>query len=125
MSDDQEILGEAWRLRNVSAAALAVAEERMRRSVQAASVAQLVAAIETFSPARSSGPEWTRTFEPLAERLWAWRDDATMAALAATFRAKGPPWLAVTNAFSVEHGVHVRASLRQPAWARLPAFALS
>ena len=58
MSDDQEILGEAWRLRNVSAAALAVAEERMRRSVQAASVAQLVAVIETFSPARSSGPEW-------------------------------------------------------------------
>ena len=96
----------------------------MRRAVREATVEQLVSLIEVFSPARSAGPEWTRTFEPLVERLWAWRDDETMAALAEVFRARGMPWMAVANALSPEHGVIVRAGLRQPAWARLPAFAL-
>ena len=96
----------------------------MRRAVREASVEQLVGLMETFSPARSTGPEWTRTFEPLVERLWAWRDDETMAALAEIFRARGMPWMAVTNALAPERGAILRASLRQPAWARLPAFAL-
>jgi hypothetical protein len=60
----------------------------------------------------------------LVERLWAWRDDETMAALAEVFRARGMPWMAVANALSPEHGASIRADLRQPAWARLPAFAL-
>jgi hypothetical protein len=103
---------------------LGLAEEQMRRAVRAADIDALVSLIETFSPARAIGPEWTRTFEPLAERLWAWRDDATMAALAEVFRARGIPWMAVANALSPEEGARVRATLRQPAWARLPAFAL-
>jgi nicotinamidase-related amidase len=59
----------------------------------------------------------------LVERLWAWCNDATMAALAEVFRARGVPWIAVANAFSPEYGATLRAATRQPAWARLPAFA--
>jgi len=116
-------LGEVWRMRNAAAATLALSEEQMRRAVREASVDELVSLIETFSPARSAGPEWTRTFEPLVERLWTWREDDTMAALAEVFRARGMPWLAVTNALSPEQGARVRTELRHPAWARLPAFA--
>jgi hypothetical protein len=47
-----------------------------------------------------------------------------MAALADAFRARGVPWMAVTNALSPENGERIRASLRHPAWARLPAFAM-
>jgi hypothetical protein len=124
MSNDHALLGEIWRIRNAAAATLALTEEQMRRAVHEASVEQLVSLIETFSPARSFGPEWTRTFEPLAERLWAWRDDETIAALAEVFRARGIPWMAVTNALSPDRGVLARANVRQPAWARLPAFTL-
>lgn len=123
MSNDQEPLAACWRVRNAAAETLALAEQQMRRAVGEADVARLVALIETFAPARSAGPEWTRTFEPLVERLWAWRDDATMAALAEAFHARGMPWMAVTNALSPENGAKIRANTRQPAWARLPAFA--
>jgi hypothetical protein len=118
-------LTQAWRLRNAAATALALSEDQMCRAVSGASTEQLVALIEIFSPARSAGPDWTRSFEPLVERLWAWCDDATMAALAETFRARGIPWMAVANALSAEHGARLRAELRQPAWARLPAFAVA
>ncbi len=125
MSDDQTTLDEFWRMRNAAAATLVLSEDQMRRVVRMASIEQLAALIESFSPARSAGAEWTRSFEPLIERLWAWRDNDTMAVLAEIFRARGAPWMAVTNALSPEQGVHLRAHLRQPAWARLPAFALS
>jgi len=124
MSDHQATLGELWRIRNAAAVTLGLTEDQMRRAVLAASVADLVALIESFSPARAAGPEWTRTFEPLVERLWAWRDDATMAALADAFRARGPAWMAVTNALSPENGAHIRTDLRHPAWARMPAFSV-
>ncbi|MEZ5815554.1 MAG: hypothetical protein R3D44_00545 [Hyphomicrobiaceae bacterium] len=113
-----------WRTRNSAAETLALTESQMRRAIGEASVEELVALIETFSPALATGPEWTRTFEPLVERLWAWASDDTMAALSQAFAARGMPWAAVANAFSKENGSRVRASLRQPAWARLPAFAL-
>jgi hypothetical protein len=118
-------LKDLWRIRNAAATALTLSEEQMRRAISDASVEQLAALIETFSPARSAGPEWTRSFEPLVERLWAWRDAATLAELADVFRARGMPWMAVTNALSPENGSRVRSALRQPAWARLPAFALA
>ena len=118
-------LDQAWRQRNAAAATLALSESEMRAAVCAASTEELIALLETFSPARSTGPDWTRSFEPLIERLWAWCDDATMAALAEHFRARGMPWLAVTNALSPDQGVRVRADMRQPAWARLPAFTLA
>lgn len=113
-----------WRTRNAAAQTLTLTEAQMRRAVQDASVDELVALIETYSPALSSGPEWTRTFEPLVERLWIWVGDETMAALAASFASRGMPWATVTNALSKENGARVRANLRTPAWARLPAFAV-
>jgi hypothetical protein len=100
MSNDRAALDELWRIRNAAATTL----------------------IETFAPGRSSGPEWTRTFEPLIERLWAWRDDETIAALARVFGARGLPWAAVARALSPEQGMASRAAPRQAAWARLPAF---
>jgi hypothetical protein len=123
MTQEPATLDELWRVRNAAAVTLGLTEDQMRRAVRSASVEQLTALIETFSPARSTGPEWTRTFEPLVERLWSWRDDATMDALAQVFRAKGMPWAAVATALSAENGARVRSGLRHPAWARLPAFA--
>lgn len=122
MNDNQSTLGELWRIRNAAAATLALTEDQMRRAILGADIDDIVALIESYSPARAAGPEWTRTFEPLIERLWAWRDDATMAALADVFRARGMPWMAVTNALSAENGAIIREDLRHPAWARLPAF---
>lgn len=123
MSDDISALGDLWRLRNAAAVTLGLAEDQMRRAVAAASVEDLVALIETFAPGRSAGTDWTRTFEPLVERLWSWRDDATLAAVAEVFRARGLPWAAVANALSAEAGIRLRDTLRHPAWARRPAFA--
>ena len=48
-----------------------------------------------------------------------------MAALAAEFTARGMPWMAVANAFAPERGAEIRAKVRQPAWARVPAFGLA
>lgn len=125
MGSGDSRLGDLWRLHNAAANALALSEREMQHAIRAASVDDLVQMIESYAPARATGPEWTRTFEPLVERLWAWRDDATMAALADSFGKRGMPWLAVTNALSAENGTRVRAALRQPAWARLPAFAIA
>jgi hypothetical protein len=113
----------AWALRNASAQALLLAESHMQRMVEDASVADLVALVETFSPTRSTGPDWNRTFEPLVERLWSWCDDETMAALEAEFTARGMPWMAVANAFAPERGAELRARIRKPAWSRFPVFA--
>lgn len=118
----QAALGELWRVRNAAAVTLSLTEEQLRRAVQGAGMDDLLALIDGFSPARAIGPDWARTFGPLIERLWAWRDDATMAALADVYRARGPAWMAVVNALSPDQGEHVRANLHHPAWARLPAF---
>ena len=120
MSDGQ--LGDIWRMRNAAAVTLGLAEDQTRRAIATASVDDLVGLIETFSPARSTGPDWTRTFEPFIERLWTWRDAETIAALAEVFRARGGPWAAVTNALSPQQGEHVRETLQHQAWSRLPAF---
>ncbi len=118
-------LSAIWRLRNAAAETLALTEEQVRHRLREASINDLIALLETFSPARSTGPEWTRTFDPLIERLWLWRDDETMAALATAFRAKGVPWATVANALSPEQGATIRAGVRHPAWARLPAFTIA
>ncbi len=117
-------LDELWRVRNAAALTVGLTEDQMRRAVQMASVEDIVALIETFSPARSSGTEWTRTFEPLVERLWSWCDSATMSALADVFQARGMAWRSVAHALSSENGSTARADIRHPAGARLPAFTL-
>jgi len=115
-------LREAWALRNASAQTLLLAEGHLQRLVEEASVTDLVALIETFSPTRSTGPEWSRSIEPLVERLWTWCSDDTMAALEAEFTARGMPWMAVANDFAPERGAELRGRVRPPAWARFPRF---
>jgi hypothetical protein len=113
-------LRDAWALRNATVQALLLAEGHIQRLVEGATVATLVTFIEEFAPSRSTGPEWTRTFEPLAERLWTWCDADTMAALHAEFSARGMPWMAVANAFAPERGAELRGKARRPAWSRFP-----
>ena len=124
MIDDGRVLADAWSARNAVADALIKSETHVRRMVEQASLEQLIALVEEFSPTRSPGPDWTRSFEPLVERLWAWCEPATMAALEAEFRARGLPWMAVANDFTPERGAELRTRVRQPAWARYPAFSI-
>jgi hypothetical protein len=124
-SSDACSLRDAWALRNATAQTLILAEEHMRHLVEASDLAGLIRLIEEFSPTRSTGPEWTRTFEPLAERLWAWCDADRMAALHTEFTARGMPWMAVANAFSPERGAELLGQMRRPAWTRFPVFAIA
>jgi hypothetical protein len=118
-------LRDAWELRNAAAATALKAEEQLRRLLEAAGAEQIVGLLEAFSPARSPGPEWTRSFDPLVERLWAWCDPATLATVEAEFRARGGPWLPVANALTPSRGEELRAQLkRRSAQARLPTFTL-
>jgi hypothetical protein len=122
---DRCALADAWKLRNSAAETLLRTEEHVRRLVEGAEVEELVRLIESFSPTRSPGPEWTRSFDPLAERLWAWCPAETLAALEAEFRARGKGWEPVANAFTAERGAELRAQLRRPRGARYPAFTVA
>ena len=120
-------LRESWELRNAAAFTLIKAEEQLRQLLETADVAEIVGLLEAFSPARSPGPEWTRTFDPLIERLWTWCDAERLAAVEAEFRGRGPNWLSVANALAPEHGARVQAQLRRTVGggeARLPPFTL-
>jgi len=115
-------LKDAWVMRNATTQAMLLAEAHMQAEITSASIEELIALVETFSPTRSSGPDWTRSFEPLAERLWLWCSDETMAALEANFTARGMPWMAIANIFSPERGVQLRERVRPPAGSRFPRF---
>jgi hypothetical protein len=121
----QVALRHAWELRNSAATTLIKSEEQVRGLLQSATVEEIVGLLEAFSPARSPGPEWTRSFDALAERLWAWCDTATLNAVEAHFRARGQPWAAVANALTAERGEQVRAQLRRTSGpTRMPLFTL-
>jgi hypothetical protein len=91
-----------------------------------ASVDDVIALLETFSPGRSPGPEWSRSFDPLVERLWVWCDPTVLGKAEADFRARGAPWAAVANALSPDHGEHLRHRLmRQTRAGRLPPFTIA
>lgn len=123
--DDPRTLVGAWAMRNAAADMLLRTEQHVRRSLAEATVEELVGLVEAFSPTRSPGPEWSRTFEPLVERIWLWARPEAVFGLEANFRARGPIWMAVANAFAPENGRRLHAQIRQPAWARLPALALA
>lgn len=123
--DDPRTLVGAWATRNAAAEVLLRTEQHVRRLLAEATAEELVALIEAFSPTRSPGPEWSRTFEPLVERIWVWARPEAIAEAEANFRARGPVWMAVANALAPENGERLRAQLRQPGWARLPALALA
>jgi hypothetical protein len=119
-------LRDAWELRNAATATLVKTEEQFRQLLQAAGAEQLTSLLEAFSPARSPGPDWTRSLEPLVERLWLWSDAETLATVEAAFRERGPAWMAIANFLSPEHGAEVRARVqRHSQQARLPAMTIA
>jgi hypothetical protein len=118
-------LVDAWKLRNSAAETLIKAEEHVHDLVRDADVEQLTRLIESFTATRAPGPEWSRSFDALAERLWAWCRPETLAALEADFRARGKGWEPMANAFTEKHGEALRRQVRRASGARYPAFTLA
>jgi len=118
-------LREAWELRNAAAESLVKTEEHVRRVLSSASVDDIVELVDAFSPARSPGPEWTRSFDPLVERLWAWCDAAVLAAVKAEYDKRGSAWAAIANALAPEEGERIRTALGRNTINRLPPFTLA
>jgi hypothetical protein len=114
----------SWELRNSAAETLIRVEQQLRSHLATATADDIVVLLESFSPARSPGPDWTRSFDPLVEHLWAWCDPGRLAEVEANFRARGPAWAAVANALAAEHGARLRQRLGPYAPARLPSFSL-
>lgn len=118
-------LRQTWELRNAAAETLIKIEYQLRDSLGSASLEDLVQLLETFSVARSPGPEWTRSFDALVEHLWTWCDPSLLADAEATFRARGNPGAAVANALVPAYGERVKSRLqKQAAPARMPPFIL-
>lgn len=118
-------LRKTWDLRNSAAETLIKIECQLREELRVASLAELVTLLESFSPARSPGPEWTRSFDAVVEHVWTWCDPQLIGALEQDFRGRGPAWGAVANALLPEHGERVRARLlRPPGPSRVPPFTL-
>jgi hypothetical protein len=115
-----------WELRASAAETLIKVEQQLRGQLASATADDLVSLLESFSPARSPGPEWTRSFDPLVEHLWVWCQPALLAEVEASFRARGPAWAPVANALVADYGARVRQRLSQQlAPARLPPFTLA
>jgi hypothetical protein len=118
-------LREDWELRNAAAETLIKVEYLVRDALKVASLEDVVALLEAFSPARSPGPDWTRSLDPLVEHLWLWCDPALLAEAEANFRGRGAGWGAVANALQADHGAELLRKLEQrSAPSRLPPFTL-
>src|SRR5579864_9199778 len=114
-----------WELRTASAETLIRVEVLLRDGLQSASAADVIALLETFSPARSPGPEWTRSFDALVEHLWMWCDPKLIASIEEDFRGRGPAWGAVANALLPDNGERIRARLQHaPVPSRILPFTL-
>jgi hypothetical protein len=114
-----------WELRNAAAETLVKVEQQLRAQLATANATDIVGLLESFSMARSPGPEWTRSFDSLAEHLWAWCEPALLAEVEAVFRSRGPAWAPIANALVPEHGARLRRRLgQQSAPSRLPPFTL-
>ena len=119
-------LRQSWDLRNSAVETLIKVECQFRDELRAAAQADLVQLLESFSPARSPGPEWTRSFDALVEHVWTWCDPQLIASLEQDFRARGPAWGAVANALLPDYGERVRARLAHPSVpSRVPPFTLA
>jgi len=73
---------------------------------------------------RAAGPEWVNSFDRFVELLWQHADPTVIAQLEAAFRARGPLWAPIANAFSPEHGARLRARDWRAPGARRPAVVL-
>ena len=107
-------LREAWKLRNSLALALEQALDWVGREIARASAEELIDFCGGFYPGRAASPEWIASFDRFVEQVWAHADPAVIADVEAAFRARGPLWAAVANAFSPDHGAHLRE--RADAW---------
>jgi hypothetical protein len=116
---------EAWELRNAAAFSLVRIEEHFRGVVSGASPADLIELLDSFSPARSPGPEWTRSFDQLIERLWAWCAPQLLADVRSEYEARGSAWSAIANALAPDEGARIRARLASSQTTRLPPFTLA
>lgn len=118
-------LRESWELRNAAAETLIKIEYQLRDTLRGASAGDLVALLEAFSPARSPGPEWTRSFDALVEHLWTWCDASALAEAEAALRTRGGAWATMANALTPANGEQVRARLQRAAVpSRVPPFSV-
>ena len=118
-------LRDSWELRNAATETLIKIEFQLREALRGASAADLVVLLESFSPARSPGPEWTRSFDALVEHLWTWCEAGVLAEVEAALRARGGAWATMANALTPTNGEHVRARLQRPSVpSRVPPFSL-
>ncbi len=113
-------LRDAWKLRNSIAAALDQALDLVGREIERASPEELIDFCGGFYPGRASGPEWIASFERFVEQVWQSANPAVIAVVEADFRARGPLWSPIANAFTPEHGARLahRAEDSRPAGAR-------
>src|SRR5579864_160655 len=118
-------LRSTWDLRTAAAETLVKVEYQLRSQCQAASSDELITLLDTFSSARSPGPEWTRSFDALVEHLWMWCDPKLIASIEEDFRGRGPAWGAVANALLPDNGERIRARLQHaPVPSRILPFTL-
>jgi hypothetical protein len=96
----------------------------LRDALRSASLDEVAALLETFSAARSPGPEWTRSFDALVEHLWTWCEPSLLAELEAKFRARGTAWAGVANALVPAYGDRLRSRLKHAIPSRVPPFTL-
>ncbi len=114
----------AWKLRNVIVASLELAIDEVDERLRSATPAELIEFIDSFSPARASGPEWVLTFDRLVEQLWDSLDAIRIAELEREYRQRGPIWAAVANSFLPERGDKLREARWRPHGARRAAVVL-
>ncbi|MFN8557729.1 MAG: hypothetical protein U0531_10410 [Dehalococcoidia bacterium] len=117
-------LREAWKLRCSLAAAMDQALDYVARQIGAATADELIDFCGSFYPGRAAGPEWIASFDRFVEQVWESADAEVIAAVEAAFRARGPLWAPIANAFTPEHGGRLRARHWRPAGARRPAVIL-
>ena len=123
--DEHLLLRASWDLRIAAAETLIKIEVQLRDALQAASAEDVIAMLEAFSPARSPGPEWTRTFDALVEHLWCWCAPSVLETAESALRTRAGQWAAVANALTPEYGAKVRARLAHPPVpSRMPPFTL-
>ncbi len=114
----------AWKLRNAVVASLELVIDEVDERLRGASHVELIEFVDSFSPARASGPEWVLTFDRLVEQLWGSLAAADVAELEREYRQRGPIWAAVANSFLPERGNTLREARWRPHGARRAAVVL-
>lgn len=114
----------SWELRNAIVASLELVMDEIDGAIRAASPADLIEFIDSFSPARAPGPGWVLTFDRVVEQLWCSLDADRIAGLEREYRQRGPMWAAVANSFAPERGEKLSAVRWRPHGARRAAVVL-